>query len=205
MRIVSALWLLFWILVSAWACQTLAHAWPYVHLHPQVALLFALPGILFQSANLLHMQWRGQALMRWRRAGARVVAIVCGFILAGHLWEVLDGTSMGRFERALAPWVARMHAEKFALCPPETDYAVGPALLAYLEESNAVRAPAELHFGPARFVLVLGGRSMDIDGSSLFYDSATRRWKKVHNDQLQQTAELQNLTRDLTVCKIPLR
>lgn len=46
---------------------------------------------------------------------------------------------------------------------------------------------------------------MDIDGSSLFYDSRTRQWRKVHNDMLDQSGELKALLKDLEACRFPLR
>lgn len=204
-RIVSAAWLLLWLALSAWACHALATAWPYVQLMPQWLLLFALPGIVFRILDLGWMQALRQRLAGWRRWAARTAAIVAGLFAAGGLRSAMDGITMGRFEDALAPLVAQVHANAAAPCPPAAQYALAPALASYLDESGAPRAPVNLHHDRQRFVLVLPGGSMDIDGSSLFYDSRTRRWRKVHNDLLDQSGELQALLKDLEACRIPLR
>jgi hypothetical protein len=201
----GAISLALWIAVAAWASYALATAWPYVQLMPQWLLVFALPGILFRVLDLGWMQAQGRRLAGWRRWAARAATIGAGLAAAGGLWTALDGISMGRFERALAPLVAQVHARAAAPCPPAAQYVPDPALAAYLEASGAPRAPLNLHHGRERFVLVLMGGSMDIDGSSLFYDSRPRQWRKVHNDILARSGELQALLKDLESCRIPLR
>jgi len=203
--IVSAAWLLLWIAAAAWTCQLLATSWPYVQLMPQWLLLFAAVGILFRIFDLAWMRWRRERLSGWTRRGARVVTFVAGAFAAGGLWEALDGISMGRFERAFAPLVAQVQAKAAAPCPPAATYAIDPGLAAYLEDAAAPRAPAQLHFDKQRFVLALSGWSMDIDGSTLFYDSRARAWRKVHNDMLAQSGELVNLRKGLESCGIELR
>lgn len=202
----SAAWLALWVLLTAWACYKLAMAWPYVQSVPQLVLVFSLPGILFRATDLTHIGIRRQPLAgKWRWL-ARVVCVLAGLLTAVHLWVALDEISMARFERAMAPLVNRLHANAATPCPPGGRYPVDAGMTAYLIESGASNTPpAELHHGHARFVLALPGRSIDIDGSTMFYQSATRQWKKVHNDQLAQTGELQTLIRDLEICKIPLR
>lgn len=204
-RVTGAIWLALWLVVAAWACHALATAWPYVQLMPQWLLVFALPGILFRVLDLGWMQAQGRRLAGWRRWAARAATIVAGLVAAGGLWSAMDGISMSRFERALAPLVAQVHAKSAAPCPPAAQYALDPALAAYLEASGAPRAPMNLHHDRQRFVLVLMGGSMDIDGSSLFYESRMRQWRKVHNDILSQSGELQALLKDLEACRIPLR
>lgn len=201
----GAIWLVLWLVVAAWACQALATAWPYVQLLPQWLLVFALPGILFRILDLGWMQALQQRLTGWRRWSARAATIVAGVAAAGGLWSAMDGISMGRFENAVSPLVAQVHAGAAAPCPPSAQYTPDPALAAYLAESGAPRAPMNLHHGRQRFVLVLPGGSMDIDGSSLFYDSRQRQWRKVHNDTLDRSGELRALLKDLAICQIPLR
>jgi len=204
-RVTGAIWLALWLALAAWTCYSLATAWPYVQHMLQWLLVFALPGILFRIVDLGWMQARRQHLAGWRRKTARAVAIVAGLFAAGGVWTAMDGISMGRFEKALAPLVAQVHARAVAPCPPAAQYALDPALVAYLEDAGAPRTPMNLHHDRQRFVLVLMGGSMDIDGSSLFYDSRSRQWRKVHNDMLDQSGELRTLLKDLEACRVPLR
>lgn len=60
--------------------------------------------------------------------------------------------------------------------------------------------PADLDYDKQRFVLAVGGRCMDIDASTAFYDSGTRRWRKVHNDSLNHTGEFAARTPGLVEC-----
>lgn len=204
-RITGAIWLALWLVVAAWACHALATAWPYVQSMPQWLLVFALPGLLFRILDLGWMQALRRRLAGWRRWAARAITIIAGLAATGGLWSAMDGISMGRFESAFAPLVVQVHAKSAAPCPPAAQIGIDSALAAYVDESDAPRAPLRLHHDRQRFVLVLSGGSMDIDGSSLLYDSRTRQWRKVHNDALDQSGELQALLKDLEACRIPLR
>jgi len=200
----SAAWLVLWLMVAVWTCHALATAWPYVQLMPQWLLVFAIPGLLFRAIELAWMRMRGQRLQARNRWLGRAISILAGLMAAGGLWSAMDGISMARFESAMAPLVGQIHANAAAPCPPAARYAVGRDLSAYLAESGAPRAPAALAHDSQRFVLALGGGSMDIDGSTLFYDSRSRGWRKVHNDMLAATGELDALRKGLENCKIAL-
>lgn len=204
-KVVSATWLLLWIGIAAWTSHTLATVWPYVQFMPQVLLFFAVPGILFQAGHLLWMWRQAQPLPGKKRFTARVIAIVAGLVVAAQLMDWLDGASLRRFEAAMAPFVAQAHAQAAAPCPPAAKYPAGPDLHAYLADTGRPQATAELHHDRVRFVLALSGGSMDIDGSTLFYDSRTRAWRKVHNDILAASGELEVLRKDLEACRIVLR
>jgi len=203
--VLSAIWLGVWVVLAAWAALALGTAWPYVQLMPQWLLLVALPGLAFRAFDVVTMRMLRRRVRGWRRLVARLGAIVVGVPAAAASWEGLDAISMARFERAMTPLVARLQSDRGAICLPTAPVAVDLELAAYLEDANAPRAPAELHFDKQRFVLTLPGRSMDIDGSSMFYDSRGRQWRKVHNDALSSTGELTALTAGLSVCRFTLR
>lgn len=203
--VVSAIWLGVWVVAAAWAAHALGTAWPYVQLMPQWLMLLALPGVTFRVVDLVAMRALSRRIKGWRRFAVRLAAFVVGVFAAAASWKQLDAISMARFERAMAPLVARLHAEREALCRPDAPGPLDLDLAAYLEAANAPRSPAELHYDKQRFVLTLQGRSMDIDGSSMFYDSRVRRWRKVHNDTLSQTGDLAVLTAGLSVCRFALR
>lgn len=202
-RIASAIWLLVWTTITIWTCRTLAMAWPYVQLLPQFLLIVAVPGILFRSADLVCMQIFRLQLRRWWRALARIIALLAGLFAAGGLWSAMDSISMTRFEHAMQPLIGQLHTSPMTSCP--SSYVPPSGMMAYFDESNAPRAPASLHYDKQRFVLALGGRSMDIDGSTMFYNSVSRTWRKVHNDTLSVTQELQKLENGLDSCQIALR
>ncbi len=203
-QLASAVWLALWIAIAVWTCHTLATAWPYDQLMPQWLLVFAMPGILFRAIELAWMQVRRQRLQGRMRWLARAIAVLAGLFAAGGLWSAMDDMSMARFESAMAPLVAQVHANSAAPCPPAARYVVGAGLAGYLAESGPPRA-ADLAHDKQRFVLALNGGSMDIDGSTIFYDARSRRWRKVHNDMLAQSGELEGLRKGLETCRIALK
>ena len=194
-----------WLAAAAWSGYGLATSWPYVQLMPQWLLLFAVVGILFRSLELRRMRRGSQPLQGRERLRFRVFTLIGGIFIAGALWSALDRVSMGRFERAMAPMVERVNAHAKAPCPPAAAYRAASALAAYMSDAGAPRAVMEVNYDPERFVLVLAGRSMDIDGSAIFYDSRSRAWKKVHNDQLAVSGELENLRKGLQGCRVELK
>lgn len=200
---IGVAWLLAWAGLALWAAHGLATAWPY-ELHPLlVVLALALPGVVFRTADLLLMRWRRRRLAGWRRAGARLAALPLGVVLAFVLFSVLEPMSMARFEREIAPWVGRVHASAPVSCPADGRYPIDAALSSYLERSGALRK-ATLHHGDGRFVIELAGRSIDVDGSTLYFDSATRKWNRFHNDNRERSVTFETLVKPLAQCRFTL-
>ncbi len=199
----SAACLLAWASLALWAMHLLATRWPY-ELHPLLlVLIIALPGIVFRAGDLLFMRQRQRRLAGWWRTGARLAALPVGIALALPLFSVLDSMSMARFEREIAAWVSQVPARPPELCPADGGVPIDAALNAYLEQSDALRK-ATLHHGDRRFVIEFAGRSIDIDGSTLYYDSATRQWQRFHNDQREQSDKFAALIEPLAHCRFTL-
>lgn len=203
--IVSGIWLVLWAGITAAMTHELATSWPYENLPSQLVLAISVPGILFRAGDILYMQRFDAQLARWRRAAARVAAFAVGLAAMAFVWQPLDQISMDRFEQAMAPIVLQIHARPSAPCPPDTGYVVDKALADYLAESNPVRRPAELHYDAGRFVFSFMGRSIDIDGSTIYYDSTTRKWQKFHNDLQVRSKEFNALVNNLSVCRVSLQ
>ena len=199
----SAAWLLAWTGLSLWAAYGLATAWPY-ELHPLLLVLaVSMPGLVFRAGDLVFMRRRARRLAGWWRAAGRLAALPLGVVLAFQLFSKLEPISMASFEREIATWVRQMHVSAPASCPADGRYAVDAALHSYLERSGAIRS-GTLHYGDGRFVLELKGRSIDIDGSTLYYDSVTRKWNRVPNDNRDRPGELQALINTLAACRFVL-
>ncbi len=204
-KIISATWWLVWLLGTLWICHLLSIAWPHVRLPPELVLLITLPGLIYRSVELAWMQLTGRLFVRWRRWGTRIAAVPCGVIAAGFLWTSLDAASMARFETAMRPLVDQVTANRAAPCPPAANYRIGADLNAYLVDSGAPRTPVGVHHAAGHFVLVVVGRSIDIDGSMVFYDSADAKWRKFHNDSRDAAEDLDNRVKGMQQCRIPLR
>lgn len=200
---ISVAWLLAWVGLVLWAAQGLATRWPY-ELHPLlVVLVLATPGIVFRTADLLFMRWRRCRLAGWQRTGGRLAALPLGVFLAVMLFSAVEPMSMARFEREIASLVAQVQASTPVTCPADGRYPVDAALNAYLEQSGGLRK-GTLHQGSGRFIIELAGRSIDIDGSTLYYDSATRKWNRFHNDNRERAEAFQTLVKPLAPCRFTL-
>lgn len=199
--VVAGVFWLLWTVLGAWLMWSLATAWPYVGHPAQMALLLVLPGFLFRSAHLLWL-WRARRkLSRWSAWGGRVLAFVVGVFIMP--WDWLEARSMGAFEAQMAPLLAEVRRQLPAPCPPAGRYALSPELSDYLTTARAgsLLAQARLHHAGQRFVLVVGGRSIDIDGSTVFFDSTSGAWKKFHNDRREEEQALEATIKDWPVCK----
>ncbi len=204
-KLVATIWVALWSLATAYLCFALAMAWPYVNLYPQVPMVVTVPSLVFRAGDLAYMLFAGRQVRGWRRWVARLAALVAGFALMGALWTATDRISFQRFQAAFAPLVAQLHANAAAPCPPGAKAAVDAGLAAYYDSSNAPRVPANLRHDKGRFVLWLPGRSIDIDGSTVWYDSATRQWTKFHNDNEGARTAFDALVKPMAECKLDLR
>jgi hypothetical protein len=193
-----------WTALALWTAYVLATAWPYEGHVLQILLLIAIPGILFRVTELLWLAKKQVRLDSYNRVIARVVSIVAGLAGAVFLWGPLEKLSMDRFEREISTLVADVYAKSAAPCPPAATYTLSAALVAYMEDAGFPRPTATIYADRQAFLLSLPGGSIDIDGSTLIYDSRTRAWRKAHNDMLQASGELDRLTKGLENCKLPL-
>ncbi len=202
--IVSLAVLVVWSTLALWMAWLLATAWPYELLPPLVGLTIALPGVLFRGGDLACMRFTRKRLVRWWRVLARLLALPAGIVLAFAAIGPLDRISMARFERAIAPLIEQIHGHAKAPCPPAVVYTKDAALQGYLDRSRSP-GKADLHHKPGRFVMSVMGGSIDIDGSTIYYDSRSRVWQKFHNDSVDKREAFAALVKDLDNCKITLR
>lgn len=185
----ALLWLGAWLIATAALAWQLATAWPYEGHWAQLLMLFTLAGVAFRTVQWLHERGGGARLAGRKRLGVRVLAIVVALLAAGAAWQALARLSMARFERAMAPLVAQMHANASSPCPAPGKYPLHPQGL-----------PGSLAWDTQRFIFWTRGGSMDIDGSTVWYDSTTRRWSKFHNDNRRARGEFERLQAPLREC-----
>lgn len=190
-------------LCSMWS---LAMDWPYSGHFGIFGLLLTLPIVLFQSFRLFFM-WRWHKPLRgWRGWVARLLAIILGFVLAP--FNFLEGRSMARFEQKMAPLVAQIRSKLPTPCTPQATYIPGDELSDYLMQSRRGSGSATLkgvlHYDRERFVFSVFGTSLDIDGSTIYFDSASGVWKKFHNDHRDAAQKLEKLTETMSQCPLLL-
>jgi hypothetical protein len=157
------------------------------------------PGILFQSASFAYTKISGRPLVR--RALTRVITIPLGLMLAGLLHSGGSVLAMDGFERAYAPFVAQLGSSLPEACGAGAKYFAIPAVAEFNQRTGS-RPTGRLHHDDKRFVLSFGGGSIDIDGSTLYYDSESKRWRRYHNDIEEARAAHEKLVAGLTECRL---
>ena len=189
--------------VVAWIFYDQSTSWPHVGSWADFVFFFLCPGILFQSVSLAYTRSTGRALTR--RALVRVVTIPLGLVLAGTLATWANTLAMGNFEQAYAPFVAQVGSNLADPCRLASRYFVIPAVAAYNLHAQHDRPAAKLKYDNKRFVLSFGGGSMDIDGSTIYYDSGTKVWQKFHNNDATAFGVYSGLSEGLAECSLRLQ
>jgi hypothetical protein len=184
-----------------WIFYSQSRAWPHVGAWIYTLLYLACPGLFFHGFRLL-FRWRTGRLPA-RRWLLRVFTIPAGLLLAAALSAWASQLALARFTRAYEPFVARIGANLPNPCGDVAGYHALPSVVAYNRETGRERPAAKLHHDPKRFVTAWGGGSVDIDGSTIYYDSASRQWHIVHNDNVEASEGYGRLTAGLAEC--PLR
>jgi hypothetical protein len=198
--IVSAVLLAAYAAIVAWSFYEQATSWPHEGSWASVAFIFLCPGIVFQAFNLAFMHLKGRLLAR--RMLTRLATIPLGLALAVVLGQSASALSMRGFVEAYAPLVAKVGANPASACGQDPKHFEIPATAVYNRGAGRMQPTGKLKHGDKRFVLAFAGGSMDIDGSTLYYDSGARTWSKFHNDDREKAASLAKLTEGLAECAL---
>jgi hypothetical protein len=184
--------------VVGWAVLHEARAWPHVGSYVQFVFFLATPGILFHAVKLAFL-WRVKRppARRWL---VRLFTIPAGLFLAGALVSAADGRARASFERAYAPFLAQVEAHLADACGRTAELYALPSVVAFNRGAGLERPGAKLSYDRQRFVLAFGGGSIDIDGSTIYFDSKTGSWSQFHNDDKEATAAYEKLTAGLSEC-----
>jgi hypothetical protein len=188
-----------YVALVGWLFYGQSTSWPHEGSWAFMAYVFLCPGILFQSVNLAYTWRTGRALAR--RALTRVVTIPLGLVFAALLGGLASDLAMHGFEEAYAPFVSQIGANLADPCAPGAKYFALRAVAAFNAQTGS-RPTAYLHHDDKRFVLGFAGGSIDIDGSTIYYDSGAKEWLRYHNDRLDARAVHQKLTEGLPTCKL---
>jgi len=197
----AAVLLLIYAGLASWTLCSLSTSWPHAGSWLYLSLLLLCPGILFQSVRMIFTKGRHQ--LPWKGNLIRLVTIPAGLLLAVALSNFGSERAMAGFERAYAPFAATIRANMTAPCGTYAGLFEDADIAAYNKQTRAsrgTRAAATLYRDEHRFVLAFAGRSIDIDGSTFYYDSSAYAWHRFHNDDSKASAEFAGLVADLDSC-----
>lgn len=195
----SLVLLALYVVMAGWAFCEQSTSWPHEGSWLAFAQFFLCPGIVFQSLVVLYARVTGRALKH--RVLVRLGTVPLGLVIGAALGFWASALAMQGFERAYTPFAEQIGANLAAPCGGAAKYFAIPAVAAYNERTGR-RPAAKLAFDGARFAVSFSGGSLDIDGSTIYYDSGARRWHKFHNDSAFASREFQSLTEGLAACKL---
>ena len=196
--LVSATLLAVYAVIVAWAYYEQATSWPHEGSWAFIAYVFLCPGIMFQAFNLGFMRFKGRLLSR--RMLTRLATIPLGLLLAAQLDQSASALSMQGFVEARVPLVAKVGANPASACGTDPKHYEIPAVAEYNRQAGRLHPSGKLRHDDKRFVLSYPGSSMDIDGSTIYYDSSAKTWSKYHNNDLEKAGALAKLTEGLAEC-----
>jgi len=179
--------------IVGWAFYEQSTSWPHEGSWLLIVYAFLCPGIVFQAFSLAYARLRGRAL-------TRLLTIPVGVVLAAPLAASASALAMRSFEQAYAPFVAQLAADLAGACATGAKHFAMASVAAYNRQAGRERPQAVLKHDGKRFVLSFSDGSIDIDGSTIYYDSGARAWGKFHNDSTDKSAAFGKLTEGLAEC-----
>jgi len=184
--------------VVAFVFYDQATSWPHEGSWGSLIFFFLCPGIAFQASSLGWTWLKGRPPAR--HAWVRVITIPLGLLLAAALATAAGWLALRDFESAYAPFAASVDASLADPCGSAARYFSIPSVTAYSRQTGHQRSAAKLRYDRRRFVLSFAGGSIDVDGSTIYYDSSTRTWSKFHNDDAGRSGAFARLTAGLGEC-----
>ena len=193
--VVSAALLATYAAIVGWAYYEQATSWPHEGSWALVAYVFLCPGIVFQAFNLAYLFLKGRALVR--RMLLRLVTVPAGVILAAFVADSGSVLAMRGFEQAYGPFVAQLAADHSGACASGAKHFGIASVAAYNRQARREWPRAKLRHDGKRFVVSFPGGSIDMDGSTIYYDSVASAWSKFHNNDVEKSAAFAKLTEGL--------
>ncbi|NOQ35975.1 MAG: hypothetical protein GQ569_08770 [Methylococcaceae bacterium] len=189
----------------------LSHAWPNKGSFEWFLLIFFCPPFLYHFTALSY-GLAIQQIFPWKKT-LRLVTLILGFLLAGNLLQYAQKSSLRKFNRAYQPMIELIEEnlpnscdeiETSTLC--KKPYLEIPKTAAYNNKAKQMisregKPIGELLYNEQRFMLHFMGGSVDIDGSTIFYDSEVKQWQIFHNDNLEMMDEFNFKRLKLTKCE----
>lgn len=181
---------------------SLSHSWPNKGSFAWFLLVFFCPPFLYHFIALSY-GLAVKKIFQWKKT-LRFATLVAGVLLAGSLLQYVQDSSLRKFNRAYTPLIEKIRQKMPEPC--DGDYFKIPKVATYnghinrMVHRNGLPIGELLHDGQ-HFLLRFQGGSIDIDGSTVFYDSKAGHWQIFHNDDMQMQDKLLFLQLGLTKCE----
>ena len=186
--------------VTAWLFYQQATSWPHIGSYALLGYVILCPGIVFQAFNLAWMGLRRRLLTRG--VLTRLATIPLGLVLAGTVSGKASELSVNAFKDAYKPLLAKLEARPAGACSQDPKHFQIPAIAEYNREAGREQPVGKLKHDDKRFVLAFSGSSIDMDGTTLYYDSGAKTWSHFHNNELEKAEAFKKLAEGLTECMV---
>jgi hypothetical protein len=196
--------LLNWILVISYggiisfAFYSSAYSWPTQGSVIWFLLLIFCPPFLYHCVFISYVLVLDKK-PHWKKI-YRLITLVGGVLFAGGLLQITQKISLSRFKTAYSPLTE--HIQKKMPLPCDTHYFEIPSVHDYNHSVAKKDKPITgLLYNAQRFVLHIRGGSVDMIGSTLFYDSELKDWSFFHNADSDATEKFAVRIKGLMACK----
>lgn len=197
-----------WCLFFTYSCiifytvHYLAYSWPNTGSFIWFLLIFLCPSFLYQfSVIACTLSCKKPPT---KKILLRLITLILGFFLAGGLLKYAQNSSLRKMSRTYEPLVAQI--QKNMPTPCNGDYFNIAKIVKYNNTTHLMIAQegqpiGELFHNKKRFILYFSGGSIDIDGSTLLYDSTLKYWQIFHNDNSEMLEKLEKEKQGLNKCE----
>jgi hypothetical protein len=201
--------LLNWILLAGYGCINLFAIYSSIYSWPTQGSIICFLLIIFCPDFLYHLVFIGYVSIlkkrpHWKKV-YRLLTMICGILLAGGVLQITQKISLARFKAAYNPLIVQVQQKMPLPCNayyfeiPEVyryNHSVTQKLLQYGKPSGG------LLYNSQRFVLHFRAGSVDMDSSTIFYDSELKNWRFFHNDDVVEAANFAARSQGLMLCQV---
>lgn len=201
--------LLNWILLTGYGCINLFALYSSIYSWPTQGSIIWFLLIIFCPPFLYHLIFIRYVLIlkkrpHWKKI-YRFITMICGILLAGGLLQITQKISLARFKTAYSPMIVQVQQKMPFPC--DAHYFEIPAVYGYnhsvtqklLKDGKPIGG---LFYNAQRFVLYFRAGSVDMDNSTIFYDSEMKSWRFFHNDDGAEAANFASRSKGLTQCRV---
>lgn len=201
--------LLNWILLTGYGCINLfaiyssIYSWPTQGSNIWFLLIIFCPPFLYHLVFIAYV-----SVLKKRPRGKKIyrfLTIICGVLLAGGLLQLTQKISLTRFKSAYSPMIAQVQQKMPLPCDvhyfeiPEIDRYNHSVTQKILQQGKPAGG---LFYNSQRFVLHFRAGSVDMDNSTIFYDSEMKNWRFFHNDDVAEAENFAARSKGLTRCSL---
>lgn len=188
--------------INSYTVYNLSHSWPTKGSLFWFLLIFFCPPLLYHFIAISYAVVTKRILHR--KKVSRLVSLITGILLAGGLLQYSQKNSLQNFDKAYFPMIERLKQNMPMPC--ESEYFRIPRVVVYNKTVKRMihqqgRPIARLGYNQDAFMLYFVAGSVDIKGSTIFYDSDVEQWQMFHNADLPMIDKFKHKLSQLKKCK----